>query len=365
MKIIAFYLPQFHEIKENNKWWGDGFTEWTNVRKSKPLFDGHYQPREPLDDNYYDLSKVDNIKWQAELAEKYGVYGFCYYHYWFNGKLLLENPMEKMLEDKDISLPFCISWANEPWTRSWDGKHKEVLIDQVYGDEREWEEHFLYLLRFFKDDRYIKVDNKPVFLIYKSSDIKRCKDMIDYFNNRAKEHSFDGIYFVDTDRGLDKHDKNNNFSAQVEFEPTRTLYTNSIFSLWARRVYRYIIKIINASFNTEFLTNIPRATSNIYRKSIESKPKDNIHTIPGAFVSWDNSPRRKHESSIMKDFSIDDFEDYISLKILKGRDIYNSDFLFINAWNEWAEGTYLEPDKKYRFSYLKAVQSALTKCKIR
>lgn len=273
--------------------------------------------------------------------------------------------MEKMLEDKDIKLPFCISWANEPWTRSWDGKHKDVLIDQIYGDEGDWEDHISYLLQFFKDDRYIKVDNKPIFLITKYREIKRCKEMFDYFNNRAKEHSLDGIYFVHTDRGYYKIDENINFSAKVEFEPTFTSLTTNITSLWTRRVFRYIVKIINILFNTRFLVNIPISTGNLYKRSLENKPKGNIKTIPGAFISWDNSPRRRHEASILQDFSIEDFKDYISKKILKSRDIYNSDFLFINAWNEWAEGAYLEPDKKYGFSYLEAVQSSLRKLKMR
>ena len=160
MKIIAFYLPQFHNIPENDEWWGDGFTEWVNVKKAKPLFDGHVQPKEPLNDNYYNLLD-DNIKiWQAKIAKEYGVYGFCYYHYWFNGKLLLEKPMEQMLNNKKIDIPFCISWANEPWTKAWVNE-KKVLIPQSYGGVNEWKEHFDYLLPFFKDERYIKVHNKP------------------------------------------------------------------------------------------------------------------------------------------------------------------------------------------------------------
>ena len=154
MKIIAFYLPQFHNIPENDEWWGNGFTEWTNVKKAKPIFEGHQQPKVPLNNNYYNLLD-DNVKvWQADLAKKYGVYGFCYYHYWFNGKMLLEKPMEQMLENKEVDIPFCISWANEPWTKAWVGDEKKMLIAQEYGQEEEWKEHFMYLLPFFKDERY-------------------------------------------------------------------------------------------------------------------------------------------------------------------------------------------------------------------
>ena len=141
MKIIAFYLPQFHNIPENDEWWGNGFTEWTNVKKEKPLYEGHMQPRVPLGGNYYNLLD-DNVKiWQADLAKKYGVYGFCYYHYWFNGKMLLEKPMEQMLANKEVDMPFCVCWANEPWTKAWVGDEKKLLIAQEYGKEEEWKQH--------------------------------------------------------------------------------------------------------------------------------------------------------------------------------------------------------------------------------
>ena len=160
MKIIAFYLPQFHNIPENDEWWGDGFTEWTNVKKAKPLYEGHMQPRVPLGGNYYNLLD-DNVKiWQADLAKKYGVYGFCYYHYWFNGKMLLEKPMEQMLANKEVDIPFCICWANEPWTKAWVGDERKLLIAQEYGQEEEWKQHFMYLLPFFKDERYITKNGK-------------------------------------------------------------------------------------------------------------------------------------------------------------------------------------------------------------
>lgn len=363
MKIITFYLPQFHEIKENNDWWGKGFTEWTNVKKSKALFLGHNQPRVPLDNNYYDLSNIETLRWQARLAKKYGIYGFCFYHYWFNGKLLLEKPIKKFLLDKSIDLPYCMSWANEPWTRSWDGKSKKILMKQSYGYEDDWERHFQYLLPFFKDERYIKIDNKPVFLIYKSKDINDRDKMINYLSNRAKNNGFSGIYFVDTDRGTDNDYSRSSFSAVVEFEPTRTLYTNNILSLWLRRVYRYFVKTFNYTLKKEFLVNPPRNTKDVYKKSLKSRPNKEIKTIPGAFVSWDNSPRRKNNSSIMLEPSKDEFEKYISSKIFLGQNKYQSEYLFINAWNEWAEGAYLEPDTVNKYSYLEAIKSVLDKNK--
>ena len=165
MKIIAFYLPQFHEIPENNKWWGKGFTEWVNVKKARPLFENHNQPRVPLNKNYYNLLDEKTQKEQVKLANDYGLYGFCFYHYWFDGKLLLEKPVEKFLENKSLDTHFCICWANEHWTNAWANKEAKVLIEQKYGNKKEWKEHFDYLLNFFKDDRYIKENNKPLLVI--------------------------------------------------------------------------------------------------------------------------------------------------------------------------------------------------------
>ena len=172
VKIIPFYLPQFHEIPENNKWWGEGFTEWTNVRKAKPLFEGHRQPKIPLDNNYYNLMD-DNVKiWQAKIAKEHGIFGFCYYHYWFkNGRKLLEKPAEQMLQNQEIDIPFCFCWANENWSKNWDGGNREVIMEQHYGGKQDWEMHFQYLLPFFRDKRYITVHGKPIFVIYKPEQI--------------------------------------------------------------------------------------------------------------------------------------------------------------------------------------------------
>ena len=192
MKIITFYLPQFHEIPENNEWWGKGFTEWVNVKKAQPLYEGHEQPRVPLNENYYNLLDPNVQVWQAKIAKEYGVYGFCYYHYWFNGKLLLEKPMENMLKNRDIDIPFCVCWANEPWTRAWVGETK-VLIPQLYGEKREWKEHFDYLLPFFKDSRYICDDGKPLVVIYRPEVIECLNEMLDYWNELAIQEGFEGV----------------------------------------------------------------------------------------------------------------------------------------------------------------------------
>ena len=221
MKIIAFYLPQFHNIPENDEWWGDGFTEWTNVKKAKPLYEGHMQPRVPLGGNYYNLLD-DNVKiWQADLAKKYGVYGFCYYHYWFNGKMLLEKPMEQMLANKEVDIPFCICWANEPWTKAWVGDERKLLIAQEYGQEEEWKQHFMYLLPFFKDERYITKNGKPLFVFYRPDIVPCMKEMIETWDKLAKENGLSGITFAfqsgDYDWNNSKEAKL--FDYDIEFQP--------------------------------------------------------------------------------------------------------------------------------------------------
>lgn len=333
MKLIAFYLPQFHEIPENNLWWGKGFTEWTNTKKAQPLFPGHYQPREPYQDYYYDLTDETARKWQAQIAEKYGIYGFCYYHYWFKGKRLLEKPFNEVLSSGEPNFPFCLSWANEPWTRRWDGSEDDVLMAQDYGEEADWKEHFDYLLTAFKDERYIRVDNKPLFLIYRPGSIQKCEEMLQYWQDLAKQNGLDGIYFVKTISGF-QIPVVNGFSASVEFEPLYTVFHHLYFQhtmdydrIWSRIIART-------------------------KKEMDDK------TYLGAFVDWDNSPRKRNTGLILKGATPEKFTHFLT-KQIKNALNRNSEFLFINAWNEWAEGTYLEPDKKYGYQYLEAVKKAL------
>lgn len=354
-KVIPFYLPQFHTIPENDKWWGKGFTEWTNVRKAKPYRKGQSQPRVPLNENYYDLSKVETLRWQAELAAKYGIYGFCFYHYWFNGKLLLEKPSQNLLANKDISLRFCFSWANEPWARTWDGKNREVLMPQDYGNYEDWKKHFEYLLPFFKDDRYIKVDGKPMFLIYKSASIDRCEDMMISWNNFANNHGFPGIHFVETLKRWLPETRVLPFDAKVEFEPTGA---KDVSSLYLQRMRRYSIRLINKLFRSSFPEHPKVMFADEAAKSLQNLSP--VGTYPGAFIGWDNSPRIKEKGVFISRPTKDQFKDYIREKIRIGKEVYKTNFLFINAWNEWAEGTYLEPDTEMGYAYLEAIQEVLS-----
>ncbi len=372
MKIIAFYLPQFHNIPENNKWWGDGFTEWVNVKKARPLYNGHDQPKVPLDNNYYNLLDDKTKLWQAELAKKYGIYGFCYYHYWFNGKLLLEKPMEQMLKNKDIDLPFCISWANEPWTKAWVNEERKVLIPQFYGDKKEWKEHFDYLLPFFLDDRYIKVDGKPLFIIYRAGVIARLPDMLDYFTELAKENGLKGLAFAYQSNDLDreKNCDDSRFDVNIEFQPIYAMNDLKAKKFPKLRAFRrQLAKSIEGKTGIDLLRYGKKGLSKImnmnqvsYDKvwnTILNRKPSSEKNVPGAYAGWDNSPRHGTRATIHTGRTPQKFQNYLSKQIKKAKEIYHKDMIFMYAWNEWAEGGYLEPDERSGYQYLEAVKNAL------
>lgn len=230
-KIIAFYFPQFHEIPENDEWWGKGFTDWKLVKEAKPLYEGHNQPRIPIDDNYYNPCDKETLKKQAELAKKYGIEGFMFYHYWFDGKLYLEKPMEVFLANPDIDISFCVTWANESWTRSWVGKPEIFLQKQSHSVDKEiWKKHFNYLLPFFTDPRAIKIDEKPVFLIYQPFLINDSKTMLELWNELAIKNGLNGLYFI----AIKNHDYQStdfisSYDAIMKFQP-REAYSNKDFN---------------------------------------------------------------------------------------------------------------------------------------
>lgn len=355
MRVIAMYLPQYHAFKENDEWWGKGYTEWTAVKRGEPLFRGHVQPRVPLNDNYYDLDKEGEktLRWQASLAKEYGVYGFSIYQYYFKGHKLMEKPMETLLAHKDIDIKYCICWANETWTRTWYGLESEVLIAQEYGDENDWREHFDYCLQFFKDDRYIKVDNKPVFQIYKTFDIDCLKDMMKCFNEWAKEAGFDGIYIVSGKTAAGVEERSDVIDAYYYFEPGYTLKND--FPAVAK--YKY-----NASVLINTMLNRFRASKKLER-SIDIKdiygPILNReyaeNEFPALIPDWDNTPRRSYRGLVYRNTSPEKFE--AALNVLKGKkDGHKTDFVYINAWNEWGEGAFLEPDEYRKAGYLEAVK---------
>lgn len=368
MKIIAFYLPQFHTFPENDEWWGEGFTEWTNVKKAEPLFEGHNQPRIPLGDNYYNLTDENVLVWQAELAKKYGVYGFCYYHYWFDGHMLMEKPMELMLNNKKIDIPFCICWANENWTKAWADYNKEILISQTYSDKEDWKRHFEYFLKFFKDDRYIFQDGKPVLVIYRPEIIPTLKEMLEYWDELAKQNGLQGITYMCQHSAYD-HMKDKNgylFDYAIEYQPGRVkgfLPNRPKKEQQSCSISSIIKKTLNSMVNKLGLKQTKMSTmwysyDDAWKRILKLQPEDE-KSIPGAFVDWDNSPRYGGRGSLYIGVTPEKFRKYLSKQIIHAKRDYKKDILFIFAWNEWGEGGYLEPDKTYGYGMLEAIQQAL------
>lgn len=358
-KIIAFYLPQFHTFPENDEWWGRGFTEWTNVKTALPIYEGHVQPKIPLSENYYNLLDKEVIKWQAELAKKYGVYGFCYYHYWFDGKLLMNRPMEILLNNKDIELPFCISWANENWTRAWAQKSKTVLISQTYGNRGNWIEHFNYLLPFFQDDRYIKIEGMPIFIIYRPELIEPLKDMIECWQVLARENGLPGIKLIYQYVNYNhKQDKNGHlFDYGIEYQPAFVRKEQKkTFTMLRKKIKHEFVNKLGLKQNLS--STIAFDYDDTWKRILEIEPQDG-HMIPGAFVNWDNTPRHGKHGSITVGYSAEKFKKYLTKQIVRTKEVYNSEYLFLFAWNEWGEGGYLEPDTEEMFSRLEAIQQAL------
>lgn len=372
MRTIALYLPQFHTIPENDQWWGKGFTEWVNIKKAKPLFEGHNQPRIPLNNNYYDLSDIEVMQWQVKLAKENGIYGFCFYHYWFTGKLLLEKPVENFLHS-NIDFHYCLSWANEHWTNQWVSDKWDVLIEQKYGNEKEWGEHFDYLLQYFQDPRYIKCEGKPVFVIYRPDIIDKRKEMLAYWNKLAREHNFPGICFVFQRSEFLLNSLNtdmNMFDYCAAYQPvlaqTQINLQGQHFIL-ARKLKRSLFRFIEQHFKFDAravaITKKGRSLNffdydEVWKK-ILNEPDIFSSMIASAFVDWDNTPRRGKRGSVIIGGSPEKFEKYLELLIKKSRVNYKTDLLFIFAWNEWAEGGYLEPDEKNGYGYLNAIKKAL------
>lgn len=357
VKIIAFNLPQFHAIAENDEWWGKGFTEWTNVRKSKPLYRKHYQPRVPLNNNYYNLLDPSVQDRQAEMASEYGIYGFCYYHYWFHGKKLLEKPVEQLLSRGKPDFPFCLAWANEPWTRIWDGGDKHVLMPQSYGGVEQWRDHIRYLIEAFQDDRYIKIDGKPMLLIYRSNSIRDMPAMRALWDEELALAGFDGLHLVSMATAFGADPRVHVFDAYTEFEPWWTITNLKDKALRRekreRKLARFFRKRLNYILHADTSYDYKRLWQQMVNRTIAP------HHYPGAFADWDNSPRRPlDKAAILRNFDPDAFRTGIAAQIEKAR-YAGAQYLFFNAWNEWAEGTYLEPDEERGYFFLEAIKEAL------
>ncbi|PJJ31139.1 glycosyl transferase family WbsX [[Clostridium] celerecrescens 18A] len=361
IKTIAMYLPQFHRTPVNDQWWGEGFTEWTAAKGADRLFEGHYQPREPLNDNYYDLLQKRTMKWQADLALKYGLDGFCFYHYYFkDGRKVLEKPAENLLNWKDVDMPFCFCWDNTSWARSWSKlgdkftwfeKEKErypegdgILLEQKYGREKEWEDHFKYLLPFFQDSRYIKIDNKPVFLVYKTDEMACFTEMIDYWRKLAEKENLGGIFVLGINSSKEKIGMDG-----VLFSGPGAYWNPIISSNHLECEYKNGVKCFD--YKT------------IWNNVMIAGGKKGLKTYFGGFVDYDDTPRRGGQGVAFINTSVEIFQEYLYKLAQKNLSLKN-EFLFINAFNEWGEGMYLEPDKKRGYAFLEALKSVKEKLRV-
>ncbi len=347
MKILAIYLPAFHQSYINDAAWGNGFTEWNNVKAGQPLFKNHYQPVVPLNKNYYDLSSKNDIENQVEIAKKYGVDGFIFYHYWFgDNKQALEKPASIYRNQLKEKVEYCFCWANESWLTTWHGKDSEIIVEQKYGDESEWIKHIKYLIDFFKDDKYIKIGNRPMLYIYKPNFIEEYDKMIEFWNKYLNENGLGNIYIVEYISSKNKKLYSQKSDAVVEFEP---LYSTYFDISKINKAKRYICKKMKIVDFQDY--------DNLWNKIIKRKRKYNGKPIfKGCFVGWDNSPRKGKNSMIVKGATPEKFGYNLRRLINNKRPDATNDYVVINAWNEWSEGAMLEPTEKYGYRYLEEIK---------
>jgi lipopolysaccharide biosynthesis protein len=365
IRAIAFHLPQFHPIPENDKWWGKGFTDWTNVAKAKPLFKGHYQPHVPADLGYYDMREPEARAAQAALAREYGVHGFCYYHYWFNGRRLLEQPVNEIVASGKPDFPFCLCWANENWTRRWDGQEQEVLMAQNYGDEDDLN-HIRWLADVFRDPRYIRVQGRPLFLVYRLSRLPNPARTVELWRKEARQLGVGEIFLCNvesfpTDHGMAPRHQ---LDGAVEFAPDYGVMPvrqepNWLTHKLARRPRTQRLAgqlgLAQPWLSHHGIFSYPDLMTNMI-----GKPPVSYVRFPCVTPSWDNHARRKMGASIYVGSSPALYRKWLGAAVQKAKAAHPEDpIVFINAWNEWAEGNHLEPCRKWGRSYLEATREAL------
>lgn len=354
-RVIAFYLPQFHTIPENNEWWGEGFTEWHSVTKAKPLYKGHVQPKIPADLGFYDLRVKETRKAQADLAREAGVEGFCYWHYWFGGDdRLLERPFNEVLSSKEPDFPFCLGWANHNWYQKlWDpkGKGDKLLIEQKYLGREDYSNHFMTtLLPAFKDERYITVDGKPMFVIYLADPKDKIKEIISVWTELAVENGLKGIYFVAVQRKETPEEiLSLGFDAMYRLQDYLKTYTD--LPLIKKAILLMKVKLFNS----------PRRID--YRDMTNTMYTDqdyNEHTIPVIIPNYDHTPRSGSKGVVITNSTPSLF----TRQVKKAVSFLNNKkddkkMLFLVSWNEWGEGNYMEPDSIYGKKYIEALKSVI------
>lgn len=346
-KILGYYLPQFYPFKENDEWWGKGTTEWTNVSKAVPQYLEHYQPRLPGELGFYDLRLKENIERQIELAKIHGIYGFCYYYYWFNGKRLLEKPLDKFVENKDLDFPFCLCWANENWTKRFDGTNTDVIMEQPNTIES-YQKFIEDLALYMKDERYIEVQGKKLLIIYRPSFIPDFKEVLSYWRDFVKKELNKDLYIMAVkENTADLPLLDLGFDGVSEFHPG-TLY-RFCKDITAHMTY------VRDDFRGQILD---------YKDIVENKKYFEYKTdklYRAIMPMWDNTARRNNKGMIFQGATPDLYKTWLKdiIKESKEDGTLDDNILFVNAWNEWAEGTYLEPDRKYGYAYLQATKEAV------
>lgn len=351
-KLLAFYLPQYRPNKYNDLWWGKGTTEWTNVGKSVPQYLGHYQPRCPGELGYYDLRVKENIYRQIELARIFGIYGFCFYYYWFDGVRLLNEPIDDFVNDESITFPFCICWANENWSQQWNGTSNASLINQTKSEES-YKNFIESCCNLFAKSNYIRIDDKPLLVIYRPDNMPTIKPVLDYWRqyirqNLNTEIYISAVYCKDID--LLKE----GFDAINEFAPDQYIFGEGSIAKNITNTKKYACEC--------FLGNIYD-----YKDFVENKRYfefNNKKTFRALCPMWDNTARKKQKPMIFDGSTPDLYKQWLKDLMIESRQRVSNkelddNLIFINAWNEWAEGAYLEPDLYWKYGYLEATRDAI------
>lgn len=354
VRVIAFYLPQFHPIPENDVWWGKGFTEWTNVRNARPLFRGHYQPRVPADLGYYDLRIPQVRETQAEMAREAGIEGFCYWHYWFgHGKQLLERPFNEVLRSGKPDFPFCLGWANETWSGIWHGQPGRVLMEQTYPGVEDYNRHFYANLDAFLDDRYIRINDKPLFYVYRPFNIPNTDVFLDCWRELAAKNGLPGIHFV----GASYDARQARKVIELGYDAIHTHWQKSIM-LHDHLLQFAWNKFAELTLNGKFKMSIWDYEDFAAKFSNELDSQPNY--CPTLLSGWDNSPRSGRRGQIFVNYSPETFDVHVK-NVLKRieKKAPETNIAFLKSWNEWAEGNYVEPDVKYGWDFLNVLKNNL------
>lgn len=349
MQFVALHLPQFHPIPENDKWWGKGFTEWTNTAKAKPLFKGHYQPHVPADLGFYDLRLHEARVAQAEMAQQYGIDSFCFYHYWFAGKCLLEQPLEGLLAHDQPQLPFMFCWANQSWSGIWHGAPGKILIEQTYPGLADEKAHFDYLLPFFRDPRYKKITGCPVFCVYRPFDLPDLLAWTRLWRKMARDAAFPDLYLIGIHQNVDPDALEAGFDAVVE----QRLPMRPKMGLRRRleRKWRHVRGLPGLPARFDYEASV---------SEILARPTYTEKILPMVLPNWDNTPRSGGNGYVLTDSTPEKWRTMLRKAIEATRTIVpGKRLIFIKSWNEWAEGNHLEPDLRFGLQYLEVLKEEI------